>query len=409
MFFAADKPEPGLQPFQHFQLKRPPFEAAPDPRAFCATEPHAEALATLEYALYSRKPCTVLVGESGTGKTLLARMMARTASLQATILWLPGLGQPQTHSEIYIFPRGTLCGSDCNQPPLLANFSDWIREHSRSSPSTVLIVDNADCLPSHGWRDVLILLSREVLFSEPVRIGLFGLPSLLRRLASPELVQVRRRIFRTAVLQPLTRRDMCVYLSGRLVAAGGRLEDLFTSEALDQMHRLTRGIPASLNQLCENAMLEAMSAGRTRITAADILAAAQAVAGPRPPLHTVWKSVKLLNRPVLQPPDPQASAAARLSRTQPLTGLSGAPRVTGLPSRGGLYTPRHLADSSVPPHFTQQLHYLENRLHMVLSSMQRACAVTDAALARTHQVGSPLSSAPAAPALDSTRPEQERP
>jgi hypothetical protein len=242
-----------------------------------------------------------------------------------------------------------------------------------------------------------------------VRIGLFGLPSLLRRLASPELVQVRRRIFRTAVLQPLTRRDMCVYLSGRLVAAGGRLEDLFTSEALDQMHRLTRGIPASLNQLCENAMLEAMSAGRTRITAADILAAAQAVAGPRPPLHTVWKSVKLLNRPVLQPPAPQASAAARLSRTQPLTGLSGAPRVTGLPSRGGLYTPRHLADSSVPPHFTQQLHYLENRLHMVLSSMQRACAVTDAALARTHQIGSPLSSAPAAPALDSTRPEQERP
>ena len=408
MFFAADKPEPGLQPFQHFQLKRPPFEAAPDPRAFCATEPHAEALATLEYALYSRKPCTVLVGESGTGKTLLARMMARTASLQATVLWLPGLGQPQTHSEIYIFPRGTLCGSDCNQPPLLANFSDWIREHSRSSPSTVLIVDNADCLPSHGWRDVLILLSREVLFSEPVRIGLFGLPGLLRRLAGPEMVQIRRRIFRTAVLQPLTRRDMCVYLNGRLVAAGGRLEDLFTSEALDQMHRLTRGIPACLNQLCENAMLEAMSAGRTRITAADILAAAHAVNGARQPLHTVWKSVKLLNRPALQPPAAQASAAARLSRTPPGAGLSSATRGLSLPSGGGLYVPRH-ADSIVPLHFTQQLQHLENRLHMVLSSMHRACAVTDAALARTRQSEPPLSSAPTAPALDSTRPEQERP
>jgi hypothetical protein len=48
-------------------------------------------------------------------------------------------------------------------------------------------------------------------------------------------------------------------------------------------------------------------------------------------------------------------------------------------------------------------------LHMVLSSMHRACAVTDAALARTRQSEPPLSSAPTAPALDSTRPEQERP
>jgi type II secretory pathway predicted ATPase ExeA len=382
-----------VHPFQHFRLKRPPFEAAPDPRMFCATEPHAEARATLEYAIYSRKPCTVLVGESGTGKTLLARMMAATASLQATVLWLHGLGQPETHTELHVFARGALCGGAPSRPPTLTAFSEWLRDQSRASPSTVLIVDNADTLPPHGWRDVLILLSREVLFAEPVRIGLFGAPVLLRRLEAPQMVQIRRRIFRTAVLQPLTRREICAYIGGRLAAAGGRLEDIFASDALDQVHRLTRGVPAAINQVCENAMLEAISTRRALVSAADVLAAAEAMEGRRRPLQTMWKRVTLLNEPQLRLTALlQRCAAEPVKRLPPLVSSADAASGSASPlaKRAAAASPQ----SSVPqqrrhlpaaPHFVQQLQQLEHRLQHAFVSMQRACAAGTAAVARARQ------------------------
>jgi general secretion pathway protein A len=403
-----------LHPFQHFRLKRSPFEAGPDPRMFCATEPHAEALATLEYAIYSRKPCTVLVGECGTGKTLLARMMAATASLQATVLWLHGLGQPETHSELHVFPRGALSGAAPSQPPVVRTFSDWLRNHSRASPSTVLIVDNADELPSHGWRDILTLLSREVPFSEPVRIGLFGSPALLRRLESPNMVQVRRRVFRTAALRPLSRREICAYLSGRLAAAGGRLEDIFTPDALDQIHRLTRGIPAAINQLCENAMLEAVSGRRTRISAADILAAAQAVNGQGPALHAIWKRVALLNEPQLWfTALPETCTSEAVSSLLPPISVGQPVAVATLPlpidspaagRKAPVRQPR--VDATV---FAQQVQQLEQKLHRALASLQRACAVGQAALAGARQAGRPCK--PRASihlATDSACPQHER-
>jgi type II secretory pathway predicted ATPase ExeA len=404
-----------LHPFQHFRLKRPPFEAAPDPRVFCPTAPHAEALATLEYAIYSRKPCTVLIGESGTGKTLLARKMAATASLQASVLWLHGLGQPESHSELHVFPRGALCGAAPSVTPTTVVFSDWLRDGCRLSPSTVLIVDNADELPPHGWRDVLILLSREVLFAEPVRIGLFGSPALLRRMALPAMVQIRRRIFRTSVLQPLTRREICAYVSGRLAAAGGRAEEIFAVEALDQIHRLTRGIPAAINQLCENAMLEAIGAGRPRVSAADILAAAQALSGARLPLQAAWKRVALLNEPNLRMLSVPAAAARRATRVLPAppapTERSPGPaRPAAAPPTTAAAGALSRTDVTPTPLFMQQLQQLEDRLQNALTSMRRACAASEAAFARARTPDGPAERPPLTSrrlARESARPEQK--
>ena len=277
-----------MNPYQHFGLKRPPFEATPDPRVFCAAAPHSETLATLEYAVYAKKPCTVVIGESGTGKTLLARIIAATASTQASVLWLHGLGQPEAVTELSVFRAGTLTGSAPREAPKQAVLGDWLRAPPRFSRSPLLIVDSAEELCERAWRDILALLSRDHEFPEPVKLVLFGPPGLLRQLAAPEMVRLRRRIFRTCVLRPLKHSELGQYVERRLSAAGGSNTHIFTTPALNQIYRLSKGIPGLINQVCDNAMLEAISEGKTQVSAAHVLSATQALTGAQALPTPLW-------------------------------------------------------------------------------------------------------------------------
>ena len=60
-----------------YGLSERPFELGSDLRYLYLPKPHREALSTLEYGILARKGVTVLIGEAGSGKTTLARIIAR--------------------------------------------------------------------------------------------------------------------------------------------------------------------------------------------------------------------------------------------------------------------------------------------------------------------------------------------
>src|SRR5437764_4155437 len=51
------------------------------------------------------------------------------------------------------------------------------------------------------------------------------------------------------------------YISERLLIAGSQNTGVFTPEAVDYIFRCSEGIPRNINNLCDNAMLAAYSAG----------------------------------------------------------------------------------------------------------------------------------------------------
>ena len=56
---------------QHFGFEEKPFDVTPNPKFIYASQAHREALASLIYGIKERRGFIVLVGEVGTGKTLL--------------------------------------------------------------------------------------------------------------------------------------------------------------------------------------------------------------------------------------------------------------------------------------------------------------------------------------------------
>lgn len=302
--------------YRHFGLNAPPFEGPPDPRFFYRSPAHAEALATLQFAVQSGKACTVIVGESGSGKTLLARLLIQSASLRSGVLWISGIGQPHGDTQATVCLPGSLADAHSFGTHRVeeASLAGWIRSHLARSPATILIVDNADGLQEHSWNDLLAVVTREIRSPKPISLVLLGLPSLANTLAQPALVRLRRRIFRTCQLPRLTRQQSGAYIRERLTVAGRERErEIFTPGAVDLIHRLSGGNPALINQICDNALVDAFGDELLLIDAPNIVNTVHAITGSQAP-HPILPEPP---RSRLAPPPPLAPRSRPFAPAQP--------------------------------------------------------------------------------------------
>ncbi len=270
-----------MDPFRYFGLRASPFEGRPDPAFYYAAGGHDEALAAVRYAVHAGKSCAAVLGESGLGKSLVARMLAERVNRKTNVLWLNGVGQPKAHTELSVYEAGTLQGlGRFNGRPIESLLNAWTRSTQAWSNPTLLIVDNAESLRESAWQELLSLMTREFEAGRRVTVALFGLSLLRGQLASPRLERIRRRIFRLVELRPFSAEETSGYITHRIRVAG-REQPLFTPAAITNIFDATAGIPALINQLCDNAMVDAFGEERSAIDAPDIQAAIRAVIGTR--------------------------------------------------------------------------------------------------------------------------------
>ncbi|HEY1378284.1 MAG TPA: ATP-binding protein, partial [Gemmataceae bacterium] len=133
----------------HFGLRQRPFRSTPDPAAYYPATAHEDALHRLRRAVADDDPLALLVGEPGTGKTLIAAQLLdrlgddvsrvfvtnghldRRADLYQTILYdlgLPYEGKREQELRLAVTDR------------LLADYAAGRR--------TVLVLDEAHHLPA---------------------------------------------------------------------------------------------------------------------------------------------------------------------------------------------------------------------------------------------------------------------
>ena len=270
-----------MDAYHHFGLARPPFDPFPDATCFHDAPTHAEALATLEYTVRAAKGCCVVVGDAGSGKTLLARMVARSATAATPVFWIRGCGQPVDETRVSIFPTGRFGHVTDNAAVEESTLEAETRVARFRTNPPLLIVDCADELPGDGWRDVRAWISDETRYPRALTVLLFGLPRLLSILATPDLVCLQRRVFRACRLEALSADATANYIRSRIAAAGGDLQRLFDEEAVSAVARHAQGNPALINRLCDNALLEAYGEGRNHVVIDDVHNAMQASFGER--------------------------------------------------------------------------------------------------------------------------------
>jgi general secretion pathway protein A len=244
-----------------YGLRERPFDLTPNPRYVLLTPRHTEALSTLQYGIESRKGIVALTGEAGTGKTTLLR--AALSNVDDTG-WVVSVNNPKlTRDEFLEFlAEGFGLSGEAAQSKarFVRDFEQALRDRYETGAPCVLVVDEAQCLSDELLEEVRLLANIETEETKLLSVVLAGQPELSARLSDTELRQLKQRIALRCALTALDIRETAAYIAGRIRVAGGEAARVFSREAVQLIHQAARGIPRSINVLCDNALVSGYAA-----------------------------------------------------------------------------------------------------------------------------------------------------
>ncbi len=242
---------------QFYGLKEQPFSNAPDNRFFYESEQHAEAMVRLMHAVDTMKGLTVMLGDSGTGKTALARKvndkLYEDPSYEAAMLVII---QSEVTPDWFLKKITTQFGIENpgdDKKGLFSQLSERLLAIHEEGKKAVIIVDEANMLKNKAiFEEMRGLLNMEVPGKKLLSIVLVGLPELETNLAlDPPLAQ---RVAMRFKLKYLTMPSTAAYIRHRMRVAEGK--EIFSEAALVEVFHYSKGIPRLINTICDNALLE---------------------------------------------------------------------------------------------------------------------------------------------------------
>jgi len=253
---------------EHYGLQQLPFGITPDTHFFFAHSSYQEALNTLLIAARSGEGFLKVVGEVGTGKTLLCRKFLNqleTESFVTAFIPNPYL-EPMTLLLAVADELGVAYPENPNQHLLLKALTEFLIATHADGKRVVLCLDEAQAMPTESLEALRLLTNLETESRKLLQVVLFGQPELDIRLDEPSIRQLKQRITFSSNLGTLNAQDVEYYLAHRLGIAGYRGARLFARDAVRRLHRASRGVPRLINILAHKALMAGFGEGARYIT-----------------------------------------------------------------------------------------------------------------------------------------------
>jgi type II secretory pathway predicted ATPase ExeA len=255
---------------QYYGLSVNPFDISPDPKFFFPSESHKEALASLLYVVKERKGFTLVVGEDGTGKTVLINHLIRCLDENVNVVCFPqgNLSFEQMLKEILVnleLPLGRII-----KGTMLHQLNEYLIQNLARGKNLVLIIDEAQDISNDVMEELRLISNLETSTSKLLQIIFVGRPKTETKLNTRGLRQLKQRIGTISRITRLSPAESMEYIDHRLLHAGCHSDAVFSQEALALICKCAGGVPRKINLLCHNALFKGFERSEKPISAAAV-------------------------------------------------------------------------------------------------------------------------------------------
>ncbi len=243
-----------------YGLKQEPFRLTPDPRFLHLAEPHRNTLRAMVEGVARRKGLQVSMGPIGTGKTTLLyclqHILMHEATAERPVRSAFVVNPTLTADELFeeLFNELEIRASAPTKPARLRALHELLLASYKSNGAVVVIIDEAHLMPAELIEEIRLLMNLDNYPVNVLQVILCGQPELLPLLSRPELAALRQRISVVTKLRALSLTETRAYIAERMHTAGLNGETPFTSAALEEIFRLSTGVPRLITPLCDHAL-----------------------------------------------------------------------------------------------------------------------------------------------------------
>jgi len=256
----------------YFGFSERPFELTPDPKFLYLSRGHIEMLASLTYGIHERRGFITIIGEVGTGKTILINTALERLdeNTKVAVIFNTDLTFDQMLHMALVDLRLAKADETLSKVQALHRLNTFAIKQLPWGGNVAFIVDEAQNLDSRSMENLRLLSNLETHKHKLVQIVLSGQPELDAKLSDPKLRQLAQRISLKRYINPLSEKETYGYIQHRLKVAHYEGPSLFNGKAQKLVWNYSGGVPRNINIVCDNALLIGYGLKNKRINEAIV-------------------------------------------------------------------------------------------------------------------------------------------
>ena len=262
--------------YPHFGLKEPPFKITPNTDFFFSGGNRGAILDALVYAIVNGEGIIKVVGEVGSGKTMLCRMLQTILPEKIESIYLanPSVA-PEDVLHAIAFELQLKLPKNADRLKVMQELQAYLLSRHAEGRQVVIFVEEAQGMPLATLEEIRLLSNLETKQDKLLQIVLFGQPELDENLNQEHIRQLRERITHRFNLGPLQTKDVADYLIFRLRAAGYHGPHLFKDTSIKKLSDASEGLVRRVNILADKALLAAFAENVYQVAPRHVDAAIQ--------------------------------------------------------------------------------------------------------------------------------------
>lgn len=272
---------------EHFGMSENPFSLTPNTDYFLNMASYHKAYNMLMVSIANREGFIKIVGEVGTGKTMLCRKVLNTLEENPELYVTAYIANPVLSPKglflAFAEELGIEADSDVGHHSLLKRITQKLMQYAEEGRQVVLFIDEAHAMPVKTLEALRLLTNLETEKAKLFQVVLFAQPELDDMLRQKALRQLLQRITFSFKLDSLDRDGLERYVSHRLATAGYNGHALFNSAALGVLYSASGGIPRLVNILCHKALMVAFGRGDREVDREHMMKAIEDTEGVKVP------------------------------------------------------------------------------------------------------------------------------